>query len=660
VEAQKAGVRQGAFRAEAGAWGDASVLDALTALLHSEDAGHASGNELVRVENLLLMYGGGAEPLLQDAVLRLEKGHVYGVVGRNGCGKTTLMKMLHSKSIAAVPKHLRFAMVSDQKSLKGADVLNSLQYCMQETGSPEEICVEALMENGFDEEMYSKRVNDLSGGWKMRLLLTNAMMFETDVLLLDEPTNHLDVQAIAWLERYVQSVQTKREQTIMVISHEPKFLNAVCTDIMKYSADRKLEYYEGNFEAFLQKNPEAFTAANMEEALGVAAAPDAGKFTPAKRISSTGKVASMASMASTNKSDEPMDSEEGDAEESVDSGEVLDGPKTKVKLSFPAPGKLTGVLSATKPVMEMSNVWFGYNWEPGMPYTLKGVSGKLTLSSRVALVGRNGAGKSTFMNLLCGELSPNPDPDGKEGTVFQHHNLRLAYVNQQHVTHLGHFIQSTPITYLQYRYRFGDYDELYQKRLETPQSDEEAKMRKDLAQKHGKYGKQVAKCIGRQIRGKEPYYEVEWEDLPDPKQNTYEPLSKLKRMGAEGMAKAYDCRAAAQGGTTRPTTRREVCKHLALFGIDEDMACNRPIAGLSAGQKSKLTLAAAMWTKPHLIALDEPTNYIDQETLDALTKAIQLFKGGVVVISHCEDFVRKISKEIWHVADGQCTVEKIA
>jgi elongation factor 3 len=287
------------------------------------------------------------------------------------------------------------------------------------------------------------------------------------------------------------------------------------------------------------------------------------------------------------------------------------------------------------------------------------VSGKLTLSSRVALVGRNGAGKSTFMNLLCGELSPNPDPDGKEGTVFQHHNLRLAYVNQQHVTHLGHFMQSTPFTYLQYRYRFGDYDELYQKRLENPQSDDEAKMRKELASKHGKYGKQVAKCIGRQIRGKEPFYEVEWEDLPDPKQNTYEPLSKLKRMGAEGMAKAYDCRAAAQGGTPRPTTRREVCKHLALFGIDEDMACNRPIAGLSAGQKSKLTLASAMWTKPHLIALDEPTNYIDQETLDALTKAIQLFKGGVVVISHSEDFVRKISKEIWHVADGQCTIEKL-
>merc|ERR1719375_909092 len=168
---------------------------------------------------------------------------------------------------------------------------------MQETGQTEEICAEALRENGFEEAMYSKRVDELSGGWKMRLLLTNAMMFETDVLLLDEPTNHLDVQAIAWLETYVQSVQTKREQTIMVISHEPKFLNAVCTDIMKYTADRKLEYYEGNFEAFLRKNPEVFTAANMEEALGVAVEKEE-KFAPARRVGSTGKVASMASMAS--------------------------------------------------------------------------------------------------------------------------------------------------------------------------------------------------------------------------------------------------------------------------------------------------------------------------------------------------------------------------
>jgi ATPase subunit of ABC transporter with duplicated ATPase domains len=118
--------------------------------------------------------------------------------------------------------------------------------------------------------------------------------------------------------------------------------------------------------------------------------------------------------------------------------------------------------------------------------------------------------------------------------------------------------------------------------------------------------------------------------------------------------------AAQQSGMgDRPITRREICKHFALFGIDEEMACNRPISALSAGQKSKLTLAAALWTKPHLIALDEPTNYIDQETLDALTKALRLFRGGVVVISHCEEFIAKVAKEKWFVEDGKVTITKM-
>lgn len=561
LEAHKAGVRQGAFKAELGTWTDEKDLSPVCALLHSEDAGHATGNELLRVENLLLMYGGGAEPLLKDTTLRLEKGKVYGVVGRNGCGKTTLMKMLHSKSIASVPKHLRFAMVSDQKSLKGADVLSGVEYCMQETGADEAVAVEALAENGFDQVMMEKRVNDLSGGWKMRLLLTNAMMFETDVLLLDEPTNHLDVNAIAWLEQYVHGVRKKRNQTIMVISHEPKFLNEVCSHIMQYTADKKLKFHEGNFEAFMRNAGDVFTASGMEEMLGVAPPAD---FNPPKRSGSRlsmgmPSVGSMASMASVN-STEPMGSEDADGNDTPEPASsedgFVEGPRTKVKLSFPVPGKLVGVLSGNKPIMEMSNVWFGYNWAPGQKYTLTGVSGKLSLSSRVALVGPNGAGKSTFMNLLCGELTPCEDEKGGMGTVYQHQNLRLAYVNQQHVTHLGHFLSSTPLTYLQYRYRFGEYDELYQKRLMEPQNEDQEKLWNELAAKYGKYGKRVAKCIGRQVRGKELYYEVEWQGLDDAKQNTYEPLSKLKMMGAEGQAKAYDCRLAAmQQGNARPITR---------------------------------------------------------------------------------------------------------
>merc|ERR1712050_350894 len=125
-------------------------------------------------------------------------------------------------------------------------------------------------------------------------------------------------------------------------------------------------------------------------------------------------------------------------------------------------------------------------------------------------------------------------------------------------------------------------------------------------------------------------------------------------MGVASLAKAYDERLAAQsaGIDQRPLSQREIVKHLEQFGLDEDMIMNREIGGFSAGQKSKLTLGAAFWTKPHVVALDEPTNYIDMETLDALAKGLLRFKGGVVVISHSSDFVNRVCSESWFVKDG--------
>lgn len=85
------------------------------------------------------------------------------------------------------------------------------------------------------------------------------------------------------------------------------------------------------------------------------------------------------------------------------------------------------------------------------------------------------------------------------------------------------------------------------------------------------------------------------------------------------------------------------------------MILNREIGGFSAGQKSKLTLGAAFWTKPHVVALDEPTNHIDMETLESLVKALARFKGGVVVISHAGDFVTSVCNETWLVEGGTIT-----
>merc|ERR1719174_1362989 len=162
--------------------------------------------------------------------------------------------------------------------------------------------------------------------------------------------------------------------------------------------------------------------------------------------------------------------------------------------------------------------------------------------------------------------------------------------------------------------------------------------------------------VGRVVKGNDVLYEVEWMNLPDQKQNTMETISKLKMMSVSTLAKAYDERLAAQqaGLDQRPLSQREIIKHLEQFGLDEELVLNRKIGGFSAGQKSKLTLGASFWTKPHMVALDEPTNYIDMETLDSLANALQRFKGGLVVISHSSDFVDRVCDETW-LLEGEGT-----
>jgi elongation factor 3 len=336
---------------------------------------------------------------------------------------------------------------------------------------------------------------------------------------------------------------------------------------------------------------------------------------------------------------------------------IVEEPKVAAaKLVFPIPGKLDGVRNNTKPVMEIKNVYFEYGGDRGL--VIKGVSCKLNLGSRVALVGVNGAGKSTLLGLMCGELTPT-EHEGAIGEVWQHHNLRLSFIAQHHMTSLGRWFESTPFTYLSYRFQNG-WDEEAQRHLIDPKDDDEKKLRKEKAALHGKYGKQVGAVVGRRNQSGKLVYEVQWEGLDDPKQHTFETVEKLRALGAEGAASACNLRLAAMSGgvDTRVCSRREIVKHLEGFGIDEEMCCNRMIGSFSAGQKSKLAIACSMWTKPHLLALDEPTNYLDQDTVEALARALKNFRGGVVVVTHSRDFIEKVCNEEWLVADGKVTVSK--
>ncbi|CAE8594071.1 unnamed protein product, partial [Polarella glacialis] len=234
----------------------------------------------------------------------------------------------------------------------------------------------------------------------------------------------------------------------------------------------------------------------------------------------------------------------------------------------------------------------------------------------------------------------------------------LSYMAQHHFFHLEEFLKSTPLHYMQVRFRNG-WDEEAQKRLTLPQTPEEEEYRKEMAVKYGKRGKEVLTLLSRAKKGKSVLYEVHWKGLDDPKQNTYEPISKLRLMGVEKMAAALDDRIACAETAMRPLTTREIVKHLEPFGISEHMTCHRMIGGFSAGQKSKLMMGATMWTKPHVIAFDEPTNYLDFATVNTLAKAIKLFRGGTIVVTHNEDFLKQTCEEIWRVEDGRVTIEDV-
>lgn len=213
----------------------------------------------VEIVNATFSLGYGARLLLSHTNLKLLKGHRYGLCGRNGAGKSTLMRSIADNKLDGFPppEEVKTWFVEHNQG-EDAD-LSILEYiCADQRFKNEsrERIVNVLEQVGFDsgpEGRQSHKVGSLSGGWKMKLALAKAMLFDADVFLLDEPTNHLDVANIAWLQEYLK---THTEITSLIVSHDSGFLDAVCTDILHYE-QKKLVPYRGNLAAFVKQKPEA-------------------------------------------------------------------------------------------------------------------------------------------------------------------------------------------------------------------------------------------------------------------------------------------------------------------------------------------------------------------------------------------------------------------
>uniref|UniRef100_A0A3B3VQF4 ATP-binding cassette sub-family F member 3 n=1 Tax=Poecilia latipinna TaxID=48699 RepID=A0A3B3VQF4_9TELE len=499
----------------------------------------------IRIENFDISFG--ERCLLQGAELSMASGRRYGLIGRNGLGKTTLLKMLASRNLR-VPAHISILHV--EQEVAGDDTI-ALQSVLESDTQREDLLDEerrlnARIANGTADGMESVRLSEIyakleeieadkaparhpgrsrvfsqnatfSGGWRMRLALARALFARPDLLLLDEPTNMLDIRAILWLENYLQTWQS----TILVVSHDRNFLNAVATDIIHLHSQR-LDTYRGDYENFLKtkedrlKNQQREYEAQLQYRQHIQVFIDRFRYNANRAAQVQSKIKLLEKLPEL----KPVQKE------------------TETTLKFP-----DNFEKLSPPILQLDEVEFYYSRNQPL---FSGLNLSADLESRICIVGENGAGKSTILKLLMDDLTP------VSGIRQAHRNLKIGYFSQHHVDQLD-----------------------------------------------------LNVCAVELLLNKFP-------------------------------------------GRTEEEYRHQ----LGGYGITGELA-TRPVASLSGGQKSRVAFAQMTMPCPNFYILDEPTNHLDMETIEALAKALNKFKGGVILVSHDERLIRLVCKELWVCDSGK-------
>ncbi|TPX41808.1 hypothetical protein SeMB42_g05271 [Synchytrium endobioticum] len=525
----------------------------------------------------------GAKILLNQAVLRLKKGHRYGLCGANGTGKSTLMRAISNEQVENFPPCSELKTVYVEHDIDGSEAETKVldfvagdERIVEMKKSRDEVAT-TLRSVGFTDELLNFPVMALSGGWKMKLALARAMVLEAQIMLLDEPTNHLDVVNVAWLENYLNTLE---DVTSIIVSHDPGFLDRVCTDVIHLNSF-KLRRYKGNLSEFVKRVPEAKSYYDLSQ--------------------------------------------------------------SQIEFRFPEPGFLEGVKTRERAIIKMNGISFTY------PNTdrkiLDNISFQCSLASRVSVVGPNGAGKSTLIKVLTGEL----EPDG--GQVWRHPNLRIAYVAQHAFHHIEQHLSKTPSQYIQWRYAFGEDREEASKVTKQISEEEE----KAMSKVHVINGRklQVEEVLRRRKLKQSYEYEVSFVGCSSVDNMWFPRRQLIEEFGLSKKVNEVDAKAAAEAGLVKPLTAKSIEKHLADVGLEPEFASHSHIRGLSGGQKVKLVIGAAMWMNPHMVVLDEPSNYLDRDSLGALATAIRNYGGGVIMVTHNSQFSQTLCNEVWQVDSGK-------
>uniref|UniRef100_A0A8C2WSI1 ATP-binding cassette sub-family F member 1 n=1 Tax=Cyclopterus lumpus TaxID=8103 RepID=A0A8C2WSI1_CYCLU len=384
--------------------------------------------------------------LFINADLLIVAGRRYGLVGPNGKGKTTLLKHIANRALSIPPNidvllceqevvaddtpavqavlkadTRRLKLLEEERQLqsrleKGEDsVAERLEKVYEElraigAAAAEPKARRILAGLSFTPEMQNRPTKRFSGGWRMRVSLARALFMEPTLLMLDEPTNHLDLNAVIWLNNYLQGWK----KTLLIVSHDQSFLDEVCTDIIHLD-NEKLYYYRGNYLTFkkmyVQKQKELQKQYDKQEK----------KLKDLKAGGKSTKQAEKQTKEALTRKQQKGKKKGSQEEESQDATELLKRPKEyTVKFTFPNPPPLS------PPILGLHCVDFGYG---GQKLLFKNVDFGIDMDSRICIVGPNGVGKSTLLLLLTGKLNP-----------------KVGFFNQQYADQLN--MEETATEYL--------------------------------------------------------------------------------------------------------------------------------------------------------------------------------------------------------------------